>query len=187
MYIRNSYKFGKKIKIINAGEYYVSREDELIGTLLGSCVAVCLYDSHSMISGMNHFMLPGRISKVDIFQDRSAKYGIIAIRELINAMEKNGAQHKHLSAKVFGGGNTIDIERKIHTIPEDNVRLAKILLEIEDIPIVEADTHGLYTRKLLMDVISGKVYLKKTANREILLQVNKQNGKFLQGVVKHDG
>ncbi len=187
MYIRNSHKFGKEIKIINAGEYYVSRTDELIGTLLGSCVAVCLYDNVNMISGMNHFMLPGKISKVDIFQDRSAKYGIIAIRELVTAMKKNGAKQKNLSAKIFGGGNVMEIERKVHTIPEDNVRLANILLEIEDIPIVETDTKGPYTRKLLMDVISGKVYLKKTRNREILLQVNDKNGKYRQGVLIADG
>lgn len=187
MYIRNSYKFGKQIKIINAGEYYVSKNDELIGTLLGSCVAVCLHDSVSMISGMNHFMLPGRISRVDIFQDRSAKYGIIAIRELITAMKKNGAKHKHLSAKIFGGGNVMELERKTHTIPEDNVRLAKILLEIEDIPIFEVDSHGPYTRKLLMDVKTGKVYLKKTKNREILLQVNRQNGTHIEGAMKQNG
>jgi chemotaxis receptor (MCP) glutamine deamidase CheD len=102
-------------------------------------------------------------------------------------MKKNGAKQKNLSAKIFGGGNVMEIERKVHTIPEDNVRLAKILLEIEDIPIVETDTKGPYTRKLLMDVISGKVYLKKTRNREVLLKVNDKNGKYRQGVLIADG
>ena len=59
MYIRQSIKFGKDVKIIHPGEYYVSSENELIGTLLGSCVAVCLIDTEKGMAGMNHFMLPG--------------------------------------------------------------------------------------------------------------------------------
>lgn len=167
MYVRSSHKFGKPMKVINAGEYYASGEDEIIGTLLGSCVAVCLYDPVNRVSGMNHFMLPGRISKADIFQDRSAKYGIVAIRELLQEMERKGAQRKNLEAKVFGGGKVLDYEKPTHAIPQDNVRLAKVLLEMEDIPIRELDEGGNFTRKLLMDTLTGKVYLKKSTNAQI--------------------
>ena len=83
MYLRHSSKYGKGIKIIHPGEYYVSSRDEIIGTLLGSCVSVCLIDLVSGISGLNHFMLPGRITSSNIFTDRSARYGVTAINELI--------------------------------------------------------------------------------------------------------
>jgi uncharacterized membrane protein len=40
------------------GEYYVTREDEVIDTVLGSCVAACIRNPRFGIGGMNHFMLP---------------------------------------------------------------------------------------------------------------------------------
>ena len=40
------------------GEFFVSDEDMLIVTTLGSCIAACLWDRERRIGGMNHFMLP---------------------------------------------------------------------------------------------------------------------------------
>jgi chemotaxis protein CheD len=171
MYTRESSRYGKLVKIIHAGEYYTSTDNELIGTLLGSCVAVCLYDRVRRISGMNHFMLPGRISKVDIFQDRSAKYGIIAMNNLFERLKELGARRNNIVAKIFGGGSMFEFKHRVITIPDENVRLAKIVLELEDIPITELDTGGRFTRKLMMDVQSGRVYLKKTTSREMLERV----------------
>jgi chemotaxis protein CheD len=168
MYITNI-KYGKPIKIINAGEFHVSGNDEFIETLLGSCVAVCLHDPENGISGMNHFMLPGRVSKVDIFKSRSAQYGIIAIQKLLDEMISRGAKRKNLVAKVFGGGSVLSIDRTKGTnfLPMDNVRIAKAILEMEDIPIDKEDVGEIYTRKLLMDVPTGRVYVKRTTSKEV--------------------
>jgi chemotaxis protein CheD len=178
MHIRKSSKYGKRVRVINAGEFYTSADNELIGTLLGSCVAVCLYDRVKRISGMNHFMLPGRISKADIFQDRSAKYGIVAMNKLLERLKELGAERGNIVAKIFGGGSVLEFERKIITIPDENVRLAKILLEMEDIPIAELDTGGKFTRKVMMDVQSGRVYLKKTTGREMLEMVHSEEVEY---------
>ncbi len=168
MYIRNSQKYGKPLKIIHAGEYYASKEDEVVGTLLGSCIAVCLYDPEIQVAGMNHFMLPGKISKVDIFKDRTARYGITAMNELIDAVVKLGARRENLVAKVFGGGSVLEYKHKVTTIPEDNVRVARIMLELADIQIVQSDVGDTCSRKVLLDVKSGRAYLKKTRNRKII-------------------
>lgn len=178
MYIRNSWKYGKPLKIIQAGEFFVSNTDEFIGTLLGSCIAVSLYDTVNSISGLNHFMLPGRISRVDIFEDRSAKYGITAINTLIEEMEKKGAKRKDIVAKLFGGGSVLEYEKRTNTIPMDNIRLARIMLEIEDIPIIQSDVGGKYTRKLLMDVQTGKVYCRRTLNKKIVEKVLKEENEY---------
>ncbi|MDY6935460.1 MAG: chemotaxis protein CheD [Spirochaetota bacterium] len=180
MYIRKAKKYGKNIKIIHPGELYVSSEDELIGTLLGSCVSVCLYDAKREISGMNHFMLPGRISSTDIFEDKSARYGITAINELFSQMEKAGSSKRDLIGKIFGGGHVLDVENSIMSIPLDNIRLAKIMVEIEDVPIVEIEVGDNYTRKLLMDVRSGKVYLKKTTKRDIFERVVQDERNYIR-------
>lgn len=173
MFLKQSKKFRKKIKIIYAGELYVSNDDEIIETLLGSCVAVCLYDPERKISGMNHFMLPGRISKSDIFVDRSARYGISAIDELIKQLEELGALRENLIAKLFGGGHVLSNGCDSVDIPFENIRLAKVILELEDISIEEIDVGDKYTRKVLMDVKTGKVYLKKTTDERVYSEFTK--------------
>lgn len=178
MYIRNSWKYGKPLKIIQAGEFFVSNADEFIGTLLGSCIAVSLHDPVNGISGLNHFMLPGRISRVDIFEDKSAKYGITAINTLIDEMEKKGAKRKDIVAKLFGGGSVLEYEKRTNTIPMDNIRLARIMLEIEDIPIVQSDVGQKYTRKLLMDVKTGKVYCRRTLNKKVVEKVLREETEY---------
>ncbi len=167
MYVRHSSKYNKPVKIIHPGEYYVTGANELIGTLLGSCVAVCIHDMETHISGMNHYMLPGRISSSDIFSDRSARYGITAINELVMALEKAGVNRKTCVAKIFGGGHVLETETTSATIPMDNIRLARVMMEMEDIPITVSDVGHNYTRKLLMDARNGRVYLKKTTRDDI--------------------
>jgi chemotaxis protein CheD len=166
MFTLNDARYGKPLKIIHAGEYYASGKDELIGTLLGPCVALCLFDPEMGIAGMNHFMLPGRSRGISECGD-SFRYGVSAIHSLMESMKSMGVEKQNLRAKIFGGGNVLDLRQRSNTIPEDNVRLAKIIMEVEDIPIDEVDVRGTYTRKLMMDVKSGKVFLKKTVSCEI--------------------
>lgn len=175
MYLRSSSKYGKEVKIIHPGEYYVSVRDEMIGTLLGSCIAVCIIDLKNGISGMNHFMLPGRITEKDIFADKTARYGITAINSLIDDLEKNGADRKNFISKIFGGGHVLGTVTGINAIPGDNIRLARIMMEIEDIPIISSDVGENFTRKLLMDVKTGKVYLKKTTRQDVIDEINKRD------------
>ena len=40
------------------GEYFVANENLVIMTVLGSCIAACVWDSRTRLGGMNHFMLP---------------------------------------------------------------------------------------------------------------------------------
>ena len=178
MYIRNRSKYNKPIHVIQAGEFYASDKDELIGTLLGSCVAVCLYDNVLQISGMNHFMLPGKIFKEDIFKDESANYGITAIKKLIGKMHAMGSKKENMTAKLFGGGTMFQFEKKIVRVPDDNIRLAKIFLEIEDIPIIMSDVGNDYTRKIMMEVHTGKVYLKKSVNKQTMEKLKEDEEKL---------
>lgn len=164
MYVNARHKLGKNLNIIYPGEYYITGKDEFIGTLLGSCVSVCLHDPENKIGGMNHFMLPGKISKADIFCDENARYGITAINTIVTEIINSGASRKTLTAKIFGGGNIIkflNMSGKKSLIPSDNVRVAKLFMEIEDIPILGLDVGEDYTRKIIFDVSTGKVYLRK--------------------------
>jgi chemotaxis protein CheD len=143
-------------------------------------VAVCPSYPAKKISGMNHFMLPGRITQRDIFTDKTARYGITAINELLKKMEEAGSVKKNLTAKIFGGGHVLESDMSSMTIPHDNVRIARVMMEIEDIPITHSDVGENYTRKLLLDVHSGKVYLKKSSRKEVMEQIAKRDTEFVE-------
>ncbi|MBC7138022.1 MAG: chemotaxis protein CheD [Defluviimonas sp.] len=90
-----------------------------ISTILGSCVATCLYDPGSGQGGMNHFLLPeGGGSGAP-----AASFGINAMEVLINALIKAGAQRSGLQAKVFGGA------RMIAGLPDVGARNAEFVLD----------------------------------------------------------
>lgn len=84
--------------IILPGEFHVSSQD-IIATVLGSCISVCIKDIKSGIGGMNHFMLPGDVRSEEMFLSESAKYGMFAMEQLINEMIKEGGSQKALSGE----------------------------------------------------------------------------------------
>ncbi len=141
---------------IYMGEKYVSRRDELIYTAVGTCICICLHDDKNKISGMNHYMLPGMKHEMDYENCNKNQYGLESIRNLIDDMMNVGAVKQYLSAKIFGGASLIEEL----DAGRENVKLAKIMLEFEDINIVVDETGKNYTRKILMDVLSGKVFVK---------------------------
>ncbi len=141
------------VKIL-PGEYFVSDENIIITTVLGSCIAVCLWDEQRKISGMNHFMLPGTQD------DISGRYGSYAMELLINAMMKKGAMRSRLQAKIFGGGKVVDSLNRLN-IGEKNTQFAIDYLKTEHIPIVTRDVLGPYPRRVVMLANTGKVMVKR--------------------------
>jgi len=94
------------------GEYYVTAENELITTVLGSCISACVRDKETGIGGMNHFMLPETTAAKmkqgsDALIGNATRYGNYAMEHLINTILSNGGKRKNLEIKVFGGGKII--------------------------------------------------------------------------------
>lgn len=140
------YKNTRRI-IIQPGEYYVSRGDEVISTLLGSCVAACLFDPVNHVFGMNHFLLAYRhhAHNTPIIETEEGRYGIYAMELLINEMMKQGADRHKLQAKCFGGGNVLSLREdreNRQTIGEINVAFIRDFLQNENIPLVSASLGG---------------------------------------------
>lgn len=137
------------------GEYFVSDEDLLIVTTLGSCIAACLWDRERHIGGMNHFMLPEGDSD-------SGRYGSFAMELLINQLLKRGASRSTLEAKVFGGGAVIASMTSIN-VGERNTRFVLDYLRTERIPVVSKDVLDTCARKVCMLPASGKALIKRLA------------------------
>lgn len=119
------------------GEVVASATPVELGTLLGSCVAVCLFDPEAGVGGMNHYMLPRDANK----SDNSARYGEKAIEKLVTEVLKAGGRRDRLHAKVFGGGHVIPAAKSVD-IGDMNVEFARTCLHELGIPIVSERVGG---------------------------------------------
>ena len=142
------------IKLLPA-EWRVSSEPLALATVLGSCVAACIYDPTACVGGMNHFMLPDAAPG-----DGSARYGAHAMELLINALLKSGASRQRLQAKVFGGGNVLP-GMTLDPIGTRNGNFVLNYLTAERIPIVAQDLFGVQPRKVCFFVRTGRTLVKR--------------------------
>ncbi len=151
--------FQSEVVRVLPGEYYYTREQLMIMTVLGSCVAACLRDRVSGVGGMNHFLLP-ESGDADSPASDSMRYGSYAMEVLINDLFKAGARRENLEAKVFGGGNVI-LGMGSSPVGSRNARFVVDYLKTDNIPIVVQDLEDIYPRKVCFFPASGKVWVKK--------------------------
>ena len=144
---------------IHIGQFYASKEPAIIYTLLGSCVAVCLYDSKSRIGGMNHILLPGR-ADLKLFDD-TARYGINAMELLINKIMSLGGNRHGLVAKVFGGAHVLPAISTENGVGRKNAAFALEFLEMESIKVISQSVGGHESRKIYFHTDTGDVFLKR--------------------------
>jgi chemotaxis protein CheD len=138
------------------GEYFVSTEDVLIMTVLGSCIAACVWDGKARVGGMNHFMLPEG-------EDGSGRYGSYAMELLLNEMIKMGARRETMQAKVFGGGAVMAGFTTMN-VGERNTKFVLDYLATERIPVVSQDVLDIHPRKVCFFPVTGKALVKRLAH-----------------------
>ena len=147
------------------GDCAVSKDPNTIcSTILGSCIAACLWDPTSSIGGMNHFLQP----EGDDSQTGSQKYGAYAMECLINGLLRQGAYRDSLQAKVFGGAQMM---QGIGDIGARNAAFVQSFLRAEGIPIVAHDVGGTKARRLKFWPTTGAVKLKWLANTDAVREV----------------
>ncbi|MEN7538309.1 chemotaxis protein CheD [Aurantiacibacter flavus] len=136
------------------GEAHASADPKVeMSTVLGSCVATCLFDPLARIGGMNHFLLaepPSNRSR-ESFDEH---YGLFLMELLINKMLGLGAIKSRLKARVYGGANLNPAMRPIGTA---NAEFARKFLENEGIPVGFEDLGGRAARRVHFMPASGMV------------------------------
>jgi chemotaxis receptor (MCP) glutamine deamidase CheD len=154
---------GNNIKLpthaIIVGEVKASDEPLKVTTLVGSCIAVCLYDPKARIGGMNHFMLPCNHT-ADV---QCATYGVHAMELLINEIMKLGGDRRRLTAKIFGGGDVLGkriTDNPGMTIGEQNIQFALGFLEKDRIPVIAKDLGGLTGRQIQFLTHTGQAFVR---------------------------
>lgn len=178
---------GDNIISILPGDYRASADTATLSTLLGSCVAACLYDPVKRVIGMNHFLLCGTRSLPNspLLLSESGRYGVHAMELLINAMLKLGAQRPNLRAKVFGGATIIAPKTAGPGVGELNCRFIRSFLDNEKISLMAADLGGIHGRVIYFIPDDFSVLVRRIpksteadiARRERLLLAQKQREK----------
>lgn len=139
------------------GEYFVSRGESILCTVLGSCVSACMRDPVAGVSGMNHFLLPST-DRED--QEVSARYGVHAMELLINGLLRAGARRQRIEVKLFGGSNLMQSSTD-NNVGHNNARFALTFMEQEGLSVVSQDLFGREPRKIWYFPDTGRVMLRR--------------------------
>jgi chemotaxis protein CheD len=145
------------------GEYYVTRNEEAVSTVLGSCVSACVRDPLLNVGGMNHFMLPedasvGHNNWLDPAVGLATRYGSYAMESLINDLLKLGAVRERLEIKLFGGGRILE---GMTDVGGRNVNFIRNYIQIEGYRITAEDLGGQQPRKVVYFPASGRVRMRR--------------------------
>lgn len=150
----NPYKEFNTVHVIQGDQAVSKSANDIMTTVLGSCVATCIYDPCAKVGGMNHFLLPGGQHGGDC---AASNYGLNAMELLINGLLKKGAQRENFTAKIFGGAKMFD---GLSDIGLKNAKFAREFLSFEGIPCVSEDLGGTMARRLRFWPTNGRAQLK---------------------------
>jgi len=148
------------------GDCYVTCENEMITTLLGSCLSACIRDAETGVGGMNHFMLPRTEStklqrQTDLVISQALRYGNYAMEYLINTILSYGGKRKNLEVKLFGGGKII---ASLGDIGEKNIQFMLDYINTEALHLIAQDLGDIYPRKVNYYPLTGRARVKKIKN-----------------------
>ncbi len=145
------------VTVGQADFYVTSNPREYIETVLGSCIAVCMYDPAIRCGGMNHFVLPEEPGNRSNYPSLPLRYGAYSIERLVNALLGYGAHRKRIEAKVFGGGNVVSFGANVG---HRNADFVEDYLDREGFTITARHLRGTTARKLRYFPTTGVVQLQ---------------------------
>lgn len=137
------------------GHIYVGLEPAVVWLVLGSCVAVSLWERDLRFGGMCHYAYP-------VCRDRAratAYYGNAALPELIRMMLAEGAKVTSIEAQIMGGAHPKDYRGEDTGM--ENVKIAQKILERMGINVISRDVGGIQGRKIIFDTDTGNVAIIK--------------------------
>lgn len=164
-------RLGLNVVMVLPGRHYVTKSpDEMIVTLLGSCIAACIRDPVTSIGGLNHFLLPesdtGHWGKT---ADAAMRYGNHAMETLINDIIKLGGAKSRLEVKIFGGARVIEGASTL-SVGQRNIDFVQNYLRNERLNTAATHLGGTLPRRIHYFPMTGKVQMRqmqRAADREL--------------------
>ncbi|MDJ0977117.1 MAG: chemotaxis protein CheD [Erythrobacter sp.] len=149
----------KKRTVVQGEAFASSDPAHELNTILGSCVATCLFDPVARVGGMNHFLLaePPKSARNETFD---SNYGLYLMELLINEMLKLGANKSRLKGRLYGGAS---INPELGPIGTANASFARHFMAREGIQTVFEDLEGTRARRIQFRPASGLVRCREVA------------------------
>jgi chemotaxis protein CheD len=148
---------------LHPGIVFAPDQPHLVTTVLGSCIAVCLWDPQLRIGGINHYLLP-------LWNGEglaTPRYGNVAITLLIDKLKAHGCRPNRLVAKVFGGATMWQGRETAFSVGERNASFAQRFLAEQKITVQGTDVGGDGGRKIIFNTGTGVVLLRRHAGRGV--------------------
>jgi len=155
----------KEDMCLKSGEVLISRKPHLIATVLGSCVAVTLFNSGRPMAAICHAMLP-KPSQRHVAENEKFKYVCFAIPKMLSEFHKAGVRSEEIEVKMFGGANVIGLggeENSELGIGDANIQMACLILREHRLRLKASDAGGYRGRKIFFDTATGEVFHKYLA------------------------
>ena len=173
---------GALIAKLLPGDYYVTRDDEVLDTVLGSCVSACIRNPRLKIGGMNHFMLPrpsgAGMDTWESLAGRATRYGTASMEQLINRILAVGGTRAELEVKIFGGGRVLS---SLSDIGVHNVTFVRDFLRQEGLKVTSEDVGDVCPRHVQYFPLSGRVRVRHLNSRQDVVREEQQ---YLNGLDK---
>jgi chemotaxis protein CheD len=172
---------GALIAKLLPGDFYVTRQDEILDTVLGSCVSACVRNPRTGYGGMNHFMLPApKGHDGDTWGGivgTATRYGSASMEQLINRVLQGGGTRAELEVKVFGGGQVLS---SMTEIGNHNVDFVHQYLHDEGIAIAAEDVRDGCSRHVRYHALTGRVQMRRLGSNVKAIATREQ--KYLVGL-----
>ena len=172
---------GCALYILYSGDYFATNEECVLGTVTGSCVVVCLYDTLRGIGGMGYLIIPGAMGTEGIYRDRIAVHGVTQMEHIIGEIVKLGGDRNFLKAKIFGASYNSD-PSGVKELSFEVIRFIHEYFSGERIPVVSDDLGGNFRRKIYFYPGSGRAFRKLLVNNEEHSEFIRMEREYIEGV-----
>lgn len=150
---------------LNPGELYIGKKPALISTILGSCVAVVMFHPTSAIGAICHSLLPDCQCHEEPCLGKSCRdcfrYVDCSVVHMVNWFRDQGAPPWELQVKLFGGSDMFDHNMGDRSVGQQNIRIAREVIEKEGMRLLALDVGGNRGRKIIFNSMTGEVFMKR--------------------------
>jgi chemotaxis protein CheD len=167
---------GKVLAKLLPGDFYVTRHDEVLDTVLGSCVSACIRNPNTGIGGMNHFMLPHpraneRNDSWGSVAGSATRYGNASMEQLINKILAGGGSRTDLEVKIFGGARVLAATTDVG---QRNVEFVRAFIKQEGLRLSSEDVGNNMPRHIQYFPFTGKVRVKHLGSSQSVKLISEE-------------
>lgn len=154
-----------QIKMVGMGQIEVGTSPETLGSILGSCVGVCLYSADHSIGALAHIVMPRSQGP----SPTPGKAVDTAIPEMIQMLADMNIPKRKLTAKIAGGASMFKSSQTGFQIGQENIKSTLELLSLAQIPIIGRELGGDKGRRIHFDLATGRVKVEIMGAQPVMI------------------